>query len=67
MILTHGEYGVRILGLLVQLPLELLIGTNQAEAVSMDNASFENMMKITHSCWDRVYEYRGSLSFPEER
>ncbi len=67
MILTHGEYGIRILGRPVQLPLELLIGTNQAEGVPMNNARFEIIMRISHPRWGRVCEYRRSLSFPEER
>jgi hypothetical protein len=61
-VLEHRGYVLRLMGSIVPLPLELLLGIGHAEEEAFSNDSFRMSMTITHRLFGKVYGYKGQFS-----
>ena len=64
-VLSHKGYVVKIFGLLLPLPLELLMGRGHAEETPLNDNEFSMTMEIVHPLWGKVYGYSGRFRVVE--
>lgn len=62
-IMQHKAYVLRIFGLEIRLPLELLMGVGHAEEEAIDDNSYRVSMTIKHPLFGIMYSYAGDFTF----
>jgi hypothetical protein len=64
-VLEHRGYVLRLMGFIIPIPLELLLGVGYAEEEALSDDSFRMRMTITHRLFGKVYEYKGQFTVKE--
>ncbi len=64
-LIEHRGYKAKLLGKLVRLPLELLMGRGYAEEEAISDDRFRMYMDIRHPLFGKVYAYSGEFTVKE--
>lgn len=63
-VLKHQGYVLRLLGLLIPLPLEWILGHAYAEEEPISDSAFRMNFEITHPWFGFTYGYNGTFNVP---
>jgi len=64
-VMAHRGYAMKLFGKLVHLPLELLLGSGNAEEEALSDSRFRMYMDIRHPLWGKIYAYSGEFTVTE--
>lgn len=62
-VMRHKRYVLKVLGLNIPLPLELILGKGHAEEEMIDDNSYRIAMTISHPWFGTMYGYSGIFTF----